>query len=113
VVVVQTADIRGDYARGHIPGAVSLPYAAVVDESLHYLPADTLRARFAAAGVEPEDEIISYCYRGKAACLIYVAARLAGHEAHVFDGSFEEWRGHVELPLEVSHSEDQTRPVRP
>jgi thiosulfate/3-mercaptopyruvate sulfurtransferase len=94
--------IRGVLRSGHIPGAVNLPYSAIFDERLFYVPVDTLRSRFAAAGIEPGDDIISYCYKGKATCFVYIAAKMLGHEAHVYDGSSEEWCGYEELPLEIS-----------
>jgi thiosulfate/3-mercaptopyruvate sulfurtransferase len=97
-----TGDAAGILPGGHIPGAVSLPYSSVIEESLRYAPLDTIAARFAAAGIGPEDDIISYCYKGKAACLIHVAARMMGHTVHVYDGSFEEWWGHEDLPVEAA-----------
>ena len=104
-------DFRGDEKNvlpgGHIPGAVNLPFAMVIDETLCYFPVDTLKARFRAAGIAPGDDIISYCYKGKAACLISVAARMLGHDVHVYDGSFEEWWGHEDLPLELSPAGNQ------
>ncbi len=102
-------DFRGDTKSvlpgGHIPGAVNLPSTSVVGETRYYAPIDTLKAKFAAAGVQPGDEIIAYCYRGKSACFTYVAATMLGYKAHVYDGSFEEWWGRGDLPLEVAPAE--------
>jgi len=37
-------DVRGPdlYARGHIPGAISMPHRKIVDATLRHYPADTL-----------------------------------------------------------------------
>lgn len=93
---------RGVLRTGHIPGAINLPFATIIDETLCYVPAGTLRERFAAAGIEEGDDIIAYCYKGRAACMVYIAGSMLGYTVHVYDGSSEEWCGKVELPLEVS-----------
>lgn len=85
---------------GHIPGAASVPYSSLVDSTDRYLPLDTLRTRFAAAGVHPGEEIIAYCQIGRSACPVYVAARMLGFDVRFYDGSFEEWSRHPELPVE-------------
>jgi thiosulfate/3-mercaptopyruvate sulfurtransferase len=85
---------------GHIPGAVSLPYSSLVDSTERYLPLDSLRTRFAAASLQPGDEIIAYCQVGRSACPVYVAARMLGFKVRFYDGSFEEWSRHPELPVE-------------
>jgi thiosulfate/3-mercaptopyruvate sulfurtransferase len=97
------ADFKGDpksvLPSGHIPGAVNVSYASVTDDSRRFVPADTLRARFAAAGIQPGDEIIAYCNRGVAASYVYTAAAMLGYKAHIYDGSMEEWGGRG-LPVE-------------
>jgi len=96
---------EGEERTGHLPGAVSIPYSTIIDRDLRYFPLDTLKARFAEAGVGPGEEIIAYCYRGKSACLAYIAARMLGFDAHVYDGSMEEWTAYDDSPLEVTPEE--------
>lgn len=85
---------------GHLPGAVNLPAGAVTDSLFRYQPADTLRARFARAGIAPGDHLITYCGVGRSACPVYVAARMLGYDVRLYDGSFEEWSRREELPVE-------------
>jgi thiosulfate/3-mercaptopyruvate sulfurtransferase len=85
---------------GHIPGAHNLFYTTLFDSTDRYLPVDSLRTRFASAGFASGDEIITYCHVGQTACAAYVAARLLGHRVHLYDGSFEDWSGRQDLPME-------------
>jgi thiosulfate/3-mercaptopyruvate sulfurtransferase len=85
---------------GHIPGAASIPAQSLVDSLDRYLPLDSLRTRFDAAGVRPGDAILAYCQIGRSACPVYVAARVLGADVRCYDGSFEEWCRHEELPVE-------------
>ena len=66
---------------GHIPGARSAPWSAVLDADGRLLPLDQLRAHYAALGVsdEPQQEAtIAYCGSGVSACMNAVALEHAG-----------------------------------
>jgi len=51
----------------------------------------TLQKLFQDAGIKPGDKLITYCHVGQQATVVYLVARLLGHEAAVYDGSFEDW----------------------
>jgi thiosulfate/3-mercaptopyruvate sulfurtransferase len=85
---------------GHIPGAKSIPYSALFDSTDRYVSVDSLTRCFAAAGVQPGDRVIAYCQVGRSACPVYVAAKMLGYDVRFYDGSFEEWSRHKELPVE-------------
>ncbi len=85
---------------GHIPGATSVPYATLVDEQMRFRPAEQLRQRFEDAGVKTGDRVVSYCHIGQQATVVYFVARYLGFDARLYDGSFEEWSRHAELPVE-------------
>jgi thiosulfate/3-mercaptopyruvate sulfurtransferase len=46
------------------------------------------------------ETLVTYCHIGMQATVPYFAARVAGRDVRLYDGSFEEWRGMAELPVE-------------
>jgi thiosulfate/3-mercaptopyruvate sulfurtransferase len=92
----------GDQRRGHIPGAGSLPFVDLTDTQNRLKSADQIAALFRAAGVKPGDRVIVYCHIGQQATADYFAARTLGYDVRLFDGSWEEWSAHKELPAETS-----------
>ena len=85
---------------GHIPGAASIPFSTLLDEQGRLKPAEELRQQFEKAGVRDGDRVVSYCHIGQQASLVYFAARYLGYDARLYDGSFEDWSRHSELPVE-------------
>ncbi len=80
-----------DPVAGHIPGAVNVPATDLVDDSGRFLAVDTLRARFAAAGVEEGASVGAYCGSGVAASHGVLALSLAGIPAALYVGSWSDW----------------------
>ena len=85
---------------GHIPGARSIPFTSVVEESNNkFKSVKAISELFNSAGVKPSDNIATYCHRGQQATLLYFAARYLGYDARLYDGSFEEWSRRADLPV--------------
>jgi len=86
---------------GHIAGAGSIPFGTLVDTlSMRFKSKAELTSMFAAQGVRPGATIVSYCHIGQQGSLLYFAARYLGYEARLYDGSFQDWSRHAELPVE-------------
>ena len=88
-----------DPRAGHIPGAVSAPTTANLDDGGLFLPAEELRKRFANLGVDAATPTAVYCGSGVTASHEIAALEIAGFSATLFPGSFSEW------------SNDSSRPV--
>ena len=92
----EAARYRGEQAAidpvaGHIPGAISAPFADNLAAGRFKSP-EQLRARFAALGVDPAQEIVSYCGSGVTATHNILALRIAGFpEPALYPGSWSEW----------------------
>jgi thiosulfate/3-mercaptopyruvate sulfurtransferase len=88
-----------DPVAGHIPGAVNMPFGELAPGG-RFLPPAELRSRFEAAGVRSGDEAVAYCGSGVTACVLALAAEVAGiGPTRLYPGSWSEWcaRG---LPVE-------------
>jgi thiosulfate/3-mercaptopyruvate sulfurtransferase len=82
-----------DPVAGHIPGALSAPYADNLNaQGLFRSPAE-LRARYQGLlGDTPADRVAVYCGSGVSAAQTILAMQVAGlGEARLYAGSWSEW----------------------
>lgn len=85
---------------GHMPGSVNLPFNELVNPDGTVLDEAALRARLAAAGIDPRRPLVASCGSGTSACaLLLNLDRLGAEDAALYDGSWSEWGGSDE-PVE-------------
>jgi thiosulfate/3-mercaptopyruvate sulfurtransferase len=80
-----------DPVAGHIPGAVNLPNASLLDATGRFLDAGALRARFETAGARAGTEVGAYCGSGVSAAHEVLALEVAGIPGALYVGSWSEW----------------------
>ena len=87
---------------GHIPGSRNLPYQTLVDPASGTMrPVSELAEIFTAAGIDPNQPVITSCGSGLTAAILALGLFLIGREdAAVYDGSWSEWGAHPDAPVE-------------
>lgn len=94
----QEGSLRG----GHIPGAVSVPWARAVNDDGTFKSADELAGIYRGeVGLQPDDEIVAYCRIGERSSLTwFVLTYLLGYpKVRNYDGSWCEWGNLVRAPI--------------
>src|SRR3954447_13985840 len=90
-----------DPRAGHIPGARNLPCRANLDPSGRFLPADELRRRFRAAGVDDDSSVVSYCGSGVPPCHNLLSLEVAGFRpGRLYPGSWSAYSHAPDRPVE-------------
>lgn len=90
-----------DPVAGHIPGAQCAAFTDNLGADGRFLPADTLKQRFAEKlGGRPVESLVAYCGSGVTACHNLFALCLAGYPlAPLYAGSWSEWITDAQRPL--------------
>jgi thiosulfate/3-mercaptopyruvate sulfurtransferase len=84
---------------GHIPGAVSAPFAGNLNADGTLKPAAELATRYHDLGANQVQQVVCYCGSGVTATHDIFALHLAGIDATLYPGSWSDWSSQEARPI--------------
>lgn len=97
---VQIVDVRTEdqydskehNGKGHIPGAINIPYSEFYTQEGFLKEKDQINELVASAGLDKDKETIAYCHGGVTAWIGYSAFEEVGFgKVRMYDGSWAEY----------------------
>ena len=90
---------------GHIPGAISIPWASLMEDKNKTLlkPEEQVRKMISEKGVTPDKTILVYCGTGREATNEFICLKwfLGFPRIRLYEGSFTEWSADPDNPTVV------------
>lgn len=88
---------------GHIPGAINVEWTRAIDQqrNLRLRPQPELRALYRHAGLNEDNEVITYCHTHHRSAHTYIVLKWLGYpRVKGYPGSWSDWGNATETPID-------------
>lgn len=97
----EAAEPRPGVRPGHMPGAINLPYSALLTPEGQLKRGAALEAAFADTGVDIDRPVTTTCGSGVTAAILSLGLAELGRGSRLYDGSWSEWGSRADTPVET------------
>lgn len=97
----EAAEPRPGLRSGHMPGARTLPFSALLSADGTMKRGAVLEAAFRDAGIDPDRPVVTTCGSGVTAAILSLGLAELGRSSRLYDGSWAEWGGRDDTAVEI------------